>query len=254
MQVAGCRSTRVGRKRLMGSKQASAGARPNAPMLAFIASLVILMLAGMLLPRVGWTQVGRRGPPVSPGTYGAPYGAPSAAMSRLEAGTAIRAVRRRRPRPTPRPAMAHRHRNMRLADMDLPAPRHKGTHRRPISSPMPIPLRGRTPSKRRPPRCSASHGRARNQGSTRTHRRRASRRDERPGCRGWRWVGGPGRGARRRGRGRRRRRCRRPRDGRGGGSRRGRGDGRDQAARPADRRHAATEPGAAAAEPAERRL
>ena len=77
MQVAGCRSTRVGRKRLMGSKQASAGARPNAPMLAFIASLVILMLAGMLLPRVGWTQAGRRGPPVSPGGYGAPYGAPS---------------------------------------------------------------------------------------------------------------------------------------------------------------------------------
>ena len=50
----------------MGSKQASAAARPNAPMLAFIASLVILMLAGMLLPRVGWTQVGRRGLPVSP--------------------------------------------------------------------------------------------------------------------------------------------------------------------------------------------
>ena len=159
----------------MGSKQACAGARPNAPMLAFIASLVILMLAGMLLPRVGWTQVGRRGPPVSPGAYGAHTAAPQAAMSRLEAGTAIRAVRRRRPQPTPQPATAHRHRNMRLADMDLPAPRHKGTHRRPISSPMPIPLRGRTPSKRRPPRCSASHGRARNQGSTRTHRRRALR-------------------------------------------------------------------------------
>ena len=180
------------------------------------------------------------GPRTAPaGGYGAPGG-------RVRLSGRSGAGAQGYPRGTP-----HRHRNTRLATWTSLASRPQG-----YAPPACRPPYGYPPPGQNPQQAAAAQMQCQSWASTwmsvQPERLAGgiARRDERPVCRGWRWVGGPGAGRGAAGGAVGGAVAGDPATGAAAGAARGRGDGRDRAARPAVRRHAATEPGAAAAEPA----